>query len=206
MLAGDARHGPGGLVPACASTSVDLAPTLKSCRRRRASASSRGCASRWSSRRWRCRSCCSSGAGLFVRSLTNLLKVDPGFAQRSRRWRSASTSRAAATTAARSGSSPSAARCDAAAHAGREVGRLRVLRRARGRRLGHGLHRRRLRSRKPGEDVGSLCNARQPRATSRRSACRWSPAATSTERDAPHAAAPTRRAGRTAPPSSTRRS
>ena len=48
-------------------------------RRRAPAADAAGCAACWSSRRWRCRSCCLIGAGLFVRTLHNLVTPDAGF-------------------------------------------------------------------------------------------------------------------------------
>ena len=83
-------------------------------------------------------------AGLFVRSLDNLLRSPPGLLHVDRSPRSRSTSSAAAIKDERSRSlRPRSARprCGAAGRRGR---RVRYLRHPRRRRLGHGLHRRRL--------------------------------------------------------------
>ena len=71
-----------GLAPALQSTTAELAPTLKAESGAVAGRASRGCARPWWPRRWRCRCCCSIGAGLFIRTLHNLTRVDLGLQAR----------------------------------------------------------------------------------------------------------------------------
>ena len=68
-----------GIAPALRATRADVSSVLKETSRSVVGIAQRCWASRCSSCRWRSRSCCSIGAGLFLRTLDNLRAVDVGF-------------------------------------------------------------------------------------------------------------------------------
>ena len=101
------------------------------------------------------------GAGLFVRSLNNLLAVDPGFRTDADADVQLRLSRRAATTPSARARSRKTLLDAVSRTPGRVVGGLRVPVAARGRRLGHGIHRRGL-SAAAGRDAGFDVQRRQP--------------------------------------------